>query len=278
MPLNLSFVEYRDVTVTEPLRQGDVIEATDANAVMWQRHLLVITADCDFANAKNQGRVTCVPLLSQDEYLVEFQIPRIRDRVIDKSVSALTILLAKVNGPSISSRRLRQWPSEEEPSAIVATLGLRGTQADDAERLLSAVKAASDLPTNLDDAVERLIKAQVDVPNGKKSANAQREIIDSLKSHYINPPGDALFLSAIAPNLHDGYFVYLRHLEQIGQPDIAVTPTRSASAYRRLARLQDRYIHAVSQQFALVFMAIGLPREYEDTRNLHSEILGERYT
>jgi hypothetical protein len=277
MPSSQIFVEYRDVSVTEPLRQGDVLEASDGNAVKWQRHLLVITADCDFANAKHQGRVTCVPLLSQDEYLMEFQIPRIRDKVVDKSISMLQVLIAKANGPMISAERLRQWPSEQDPSAIVAALGLQGSQGADAEKLLNAVKAATQLPANLDGAVDRLVVAQVDVPSGKKSVNAQREVIDALKSHYAKPPGDALFISAIAPALHDGYFVYLRHLEQIGQQDIALGPGRNQTTYRRLSRLQDRFIHAVSQQFALVFMAIGLPHEYEEIRNLHSELLAERY-
>lgn len=275
--MNKSFAEYKDVTVTEPLRQGDVIEAIDANAAQWKRHLLIITADCDFANAKNQGRVTCVPLLSQDEYLMEFQIPRIRDRFVDKTVGQLSSLLERAKGPSISSERLRQWPSEQEPSEIVKALDLLGSIAGDAEKLLRAVKVATHPPVDLNDAVERLVSAQVQVPSGKKLANAQKDTIEALRSHYSKPPGDALFLSAIAPNLNSGYFVYLRHLEQVMQPEIAIGPTRSTKSYRRLARLQDRFIHAISQQFASVFMAIGLPREYEEIRDFHSELLGERY-
>jgi hypothetical protein len=272
-----AFTEYKDVTVTDPLRQGDVIEATDSRASKWKRHLLVITADCDFANAKHQGRVTCVPLLSQDEYLMEFQISRVRDRVINKLVSSLHSLLVATDAPTISLGRLRQWPSEQEPAVIVRTLGLRDSHAEEAQKLLAAIRAAAHPATDLDDAVDRLVRAQVDIPNGKKAANAKQGVVDALKSHYTNPPGDALFLSAIAPNLNTGYFVYLRHLEQIRQPDIAIGPSRNVVGYRRLARLQDRFIHAVSQQFALVFMAIGLPHDYEELRNLHSELLGERY-
>lgn len=271
------FAEYRDVTVTDPLRQGDVIEAVDSDASKWQRHLLVITADCDFANAKHQGRVTCVPLLTQDEYLMEFQIPRVRDRIVTKTFSALQSLIAKASGPSISEDRLREWPAEQEPSEIVDALRLEGTNANDAVKLFSAIRTATQLPADLDGAVKQLVDAQVEIPNGKKATTAQREVTDALKAHYAKPPGDALFLSAVAPNMDAGYFVYLRHLEQIREPEIATGPTRIPATYRRLSRLQDRFIHAVSQQFALVFMAIGLPREYEETRDLHSDLLGERY-
>jgi hypothetical protein len=48
-------------------------------------------------------------------------------------------------------------------------------------------------------------------------------------------------------------------------------------SYRRISHLRDRYIHALVQRFALVFMAIGLPKEYEEIRDLHSDILGEKY-
>jgi hypothetical protein len=69
----------------------------------------------------------------------------------------------------------------------------------------------------------------------------------------------------------------LRHLELLWEPEIAVGPTRVEHRFRRIAHLQDRYTHAMVQRFALVFMSIGLPREYEEVRDLHSELMGESY-
>lgn len=276
-PQQQRFVEFRDVSVTDPLRQGDVIEAVASDASKWRRHMLVITADCDFANAKHRGRVTCVPLLTQDEYLMEFQIPRLRVDVLAKTGSALRTLISTSTGRQLSEERLQEWAVEQTPHEIVTALGLSGSQSDDATRLLTAIRAAATLPGDLDGAVRRLVTAQVEIPNGKKSVNAHRDITQRLTAHYKNPPGDALFLSSLAPTLNAGYFVYLRHLEHIEQLEIAIGPTRTLTTYRRLSRLQDRFIHAVSQQFAMVFMAIGLPREYEEIRDLHSQLLGERY-
>lgn len=277
MTARQSFVEYRDVSVTDPLRQGDVIEAVDPDASKWQRHLLVITADCDFANAKHEGRVTCVPLLTQDEYLMEFQIPRVRQDVLRKNTAALKSIIAKSTGRELTDERLREWAVEQSPEDIVATLGIEAGAAGGAQQLLTSIRLAMSLPSNLDLAVSQLVTAQVEIPNGKQAANAQREVRQKLTAHYKNPPGDALFLSSVAPTLDSGYFVYLRHLEQIREPGIAIGPTRAPASYRRLSRLQDRFIHALSQQFAMMFMAIGLPREYEEIRDLHSDLLGERY-
>lgn len=63
-----TFTESCSRPANTPLRQGDVLEASDPAASVWTRHLMIITADCDFANSKNAGRVTCVPLLAADEY------------------------------------------------------------------------------------------------------------------------------------------------------------------------------------------------------------------
>lgn len=108
-----SFAEFRTIGVADPLRQGDVIEATDMGASMWHRHLLVITADCDFAHAKHQGRVTCVPLLRAEEYLVEMRVPRIREQIAKQQLKGLREILSKAGAPIISDRRLREWPGEE---------------------------------------------------------------------------------------------------------------------------------------------------------------------
>ncbi|WP_372671000.1 hypothetical protein [Amycolatopsis kentuckyensis] len=263
--------------MTDPLRQGDVLEATDPLASKWQRHLLVITADCDFAYDKHQGRVTCIPLLTAPEYLLELQLPRIRERYVTRTIGALREVLTPEHGGNISNDRLREWPCETEPTDILATLRLTGKDAEVAKAALLSIRLMNREVGTLDEAVEAVVEAQLAAPNPKKRANVIREIAASLKSPYAHPPGDALFLSAIAPKELAGYFAYLRHLEQIREADIAIGPTRRTVSYHRISRLQDRYIYALAQRFALVFMSIGLPKEYEETRDLHSEVFEESY-
>jgi hypothetical protein len=272
------FAEYREVSVTDPLRQGDVLEAVDSAASMWQRHLLVITADCDFAHDKHRGRVTSVPLLRADEYLLELQVPRLREKYIaTKLLPAIRRVLANLGTPNVSDDRLRAWPLEAETIEIVATLGLTSSDAEVATAAFEALRLLAQPCASLDDAVQSLVAAQVAGPNPQGRSNIVRAISEGLKGPYSQPPGDALFISALAPNHDAGYFAYLRHLEQVWQPDIAIGPTKNEVRYRRIARLEDRYIHAMVQRFALVFMSIGLPKEYEEIRDLHSELLGENY-
>ncbi|MFF3877487.1 hypothetical protein [Streptomyces sp. NPDC001978] len=272
------FAEYREVGVADPLRQGDVLEAVDPDATMWQRHLLVMTADCDFAYAKHQGRVTCVPLLAAEEYLSEMQIPKIREQLVKPQLKAIRQILAKAPVPTISDRRLREWASEEAPADIVKMLDLQQT---DAQKVMAALEAIRmmDLPVNtLKEGVGLLVEAQlIGASPPKKRDNAVKKVVDHLRGSYAQPPGDALFLTAIGPGQDAGYFAYLRHIEPVWEPEISLGPSHREVVYRRISRMRDRFAHALVQRFAMVFMSIGLPEQYEELRDLHAEILGDNF-
>lgn len=270
------FSEYREVSGSEPLRQGDVLEAVDPSASIWKRHLLVITADCDFANSKNQGRVTCVPLLEADDYLRELQIPKIREQAVAKQITALQSALSAAGGPSISPRRLREWAREAAPEVIVQELQLLPPHDGTALAACTAIRGLDEVHDTLHESSQAILAAQLLGVSPRSPENAEKDLVSRLQATYTNPPGDALFLSAIAPSYDNGYFAYLRQIEQVLQPAVSIAPTREPSEYRRLARLQDRFTHAVVQRFAFVFLSIGLPKDYEDLRDLHADVLRER--
>ena len=290
------FVEYRVVSGSEPLRQGDVLEAVDttvppgsqsqgpsefsepiaAAPPKWRKHLCVITADCDFAFKKHLGRVTCIPFLTRDDYLLEMHIPRLRERLVKKPLKEINKTLARMNGPRISESRLREWVSEEDPNAIVSSLQISGSEAESVLKSLASLRAFEAPAESLESATSALVNAQLMASTPPTRKNAIKTVQEALQGAFSQPSGDALFISAFAPGHDDGYFAYLRHLEQVWEPQIVTNSVRKVASYRRIARLQDRYIHALVQRFAMVFMSIGLPPEYEELRNLHSELLGEQ--
>lgn len=269
------FVEYQSVAITEPLRQGDVLERVGDDATAWNRHLLVMTADCDFAHDKHQGRVTCVPLLTKDEYLLELQIPKLRDQATLKLVAGLETALAALGTPEISKARLRDWPREEATDTILTSLAVPDEKRETVGGLVDGIRDLGAVTDTLAAATAALVKAQRRLPNGQSEKNLRAQVVDRLRNAFKQPPGDALFLSALADGHDYGYFAYLRHLEQIWQPQVSLGPSRSAVKYRRLSRLQHNYTHAIAQRFALVFMSIGLPDSYEEMRDLHADLLGE---
>jgi hypothetical protein len=272
------FAEYSDVGVADPLRQGDVLEAVDVGASMWQRHLLVLTADCDFAYAKHQGRVTCIPLLAAEEYLLAMQIPKIRERLVKQPLKEMHQILSKPEVPNISDRRLREWVREETPADIVMSLALEKADAQKATAALEAIRMVDTVAPNFKEGVDSLVEAQLIGTHPPKRETALKRVVHDLRDAYARPPGDALFLTAIARGHDTGYFAYLRHIEQVWEPEISLGPSRREVKYRRISRLQDRFAHALVQRFAMVFMSIGLPKQYEDLRDLYSEMLGDNFT
>lgn len=269
------FVEYRPVAITEPLRQGDVLERVADDATAWNRHLLVMTADCDFAHDKHHGRVTCVPLLTKDEYILELQIPKLRRQAALKLVADLQKVLSGLGTPAISEARLREWPHEQSTESILTSLAVPDASRDAVGGMLDSIRELGGVASTVAEATAALVRAQRRLPNAQSEKNLRSQIVNRLQNAFRQPPGDALFLSALADGHDYGYFVYLRHLEQIWEPQVSLGPSRSVVEYRRLSRLQEKYTHAIAQRFALVFMTIGLPDAYEEMRDLHADLLGE---
>ncbi|MDO2970940.1 hypothetical protein [Mycobacteroides abscessus] len=247
--------------------------ADDATA--WNRHLLVITADCDFAHDKHHGRVTCVPLLTKDEYLLELQIPKFRHQALVKVVAALQEVLESLGRNGISETRLREWPLEQSTDAILTLLAIAGDKRDVVGGMVDAIRELGSAASTVAEATAALVQAQRRLPNAQSEKNLRTNLVGRLQNAFKQPPGDALFVSALADGHDYGYFVYLRHLEQIWEPQVSLGPSRSVVEYRRLSRLQEKYTHAIAQRFALVFMTIGLPDAYEEMRDLHADLLGE---
>ena len=245
---------------------------------MWQRHLLVMTADCDLAYAKHLGRVTCVPLLAAEEYLSEIQLPKIRERLVKQPLKEMRQILSRSGVPNISDWRLREWASEEAPADIVMGLELKQPDAQQATAALEAIRMIDAPGSSLKEGVDSLVESQLVGASPPKRETAVKQVVNGLREPYARPPGDALFLTTIAPGQDVGYFAYLRHIEQVREPEISLGPSHKQVRYRRISRMQDRFVLALVQRFGMVFMSIGLPPQYEDLRDLYSEMLGDNFS
>jgi len=161
---------------------------------------------------------------------MEMLVPRLRERATAKFIGVLRNVLPSAFAANVSEERLRDWPSEAEPDEITASLGLTGRDADVARAALESIRLVRQPTQTLNEAVECLVAAYLAAPNPQKRERILRDIVGTLKNPYSQPPGDALFLSAVAPRHDVGYFVYLRHLEQVWEKQIAIGPSKKASA------------------------------------------------
>ncbi|WP_285138521.1 hypothetical protein [Microbacterium sp. lyk4-40-TSB-66] len=269
-----NFSEAESVRVGTSLQQGDVIEATDGEAPIWQRYLIVITADCDLAHNKHNGRLTCVPALTVEDYIARVHLAKRRELAADALIGELQPHLANTSVANVPAARLREWMASEEPSEVVEDMGVTGELAERVYVTGSTVRDVSDTESSLARATDALLRGAV-LTGSKDRSAAARELSGYIKNAFKSTPGDALFLSAIAPSLDGGFFAYLRHHETVWATDIALGVERVAYKYRRIGRLKERYSLALVHKFAGVFMSIGLPAEYEGSRDVYAEVLRE---
>ncbi|QEW03623.1 hypothetical protein [Microbacterium lushaniae] len=248
-----------------------MLEHLDPTTSMWKRHLLVITADCDFANNKHRGRITCVPLITAEEYLLAMHLPKQQALSSERFVRELQEEVAKIGSWRITDERLMEWVLEvESPTDIPAALGADPTQSATVERLARGLRAVNEVHHTFELASAALLEAQLLHNHPQSRANAASRLRSTVTNLFKQQPGDALFLSSIAPGHSQGYFAYLRQIEQVWEQDVALSTDRTSHEYHRISRFPDRYSHALVQQFAMVFMPIGLPTEYELSRGRYA--------
>ncbi len=261
-----------------PLRQGDVLESADLDSPIWQKRLVVLTADCDFAHGKHQGRVTCVPVLDTDDYVLEFHMPAIVGIYAKKPLAEIQAAVDRAGGRGVSRERLVQWVQEDSTDEIIAGLNVAESKVPELARHIDALRVLATPTSTLADAIRIHASAIQMTGLAKAREEALARVKSDIRSRLRSLPGDALFLGSVGPGNAEGYFAYLRHIEQLWEVDVSVQPTRASVSHRRISRLSERLTDALAQKFGMVFMSIGLPTEYEDMRDLHFEALGEEIT
>ncbi|MFI7395542.1 hypothetical protein [Streptomyces tendae] len=278
------FREYETGLSEQPLQQGDVLEFLQKEEFPtgWRDTIaIVVTGNCDLSFGKHWGTVTYVPAIPFDIYVQQFVLPKIIATESAKPEKALHELFnQEVASDSVerSLEMLQLGYSMEEIATLLPcdskerprfetelmTLGLYWVaqialkQCSNSEQFWHHVET---LTTDLD----KLRK-----PKTASIETLRKEIRNRLK----NFPGDALYLSEPGPRHEGGYVVMLRLIRSIGDSSVALRPTDEYHSpgqhrARRISRLKTLYCHRVVQQMAQVFTDIGLPTDYEESRDSH---------
>lgn len=268
------FPEWADLKPSEPIRQGDVLASIAPSSDPWRQLVFVLTADCDLARSKHGGALSCIPILSCSDYLIRFRFERIREaysrRLVERLLKASVMnSVLPGNGPRISSARMRDWAIEADAGTIAAALGLNGSTGENFTALAQALRELAMVePESLEEAIGSLSRTKVAIGDAPSQERARPAIANEMSNALLSLPGDAFFLNQVSPQHDLGYVAYLRRVVEV--QDSCVVTAQSQIPYnavfRRLTRLRAPYVYALSQQFAAVFSAVGLPTEYESAR------------
>src|SRR4051812_43937524 len=98
MPSARLGIEWEPRELSEPLRQGDVFRWTlRGEPDRWRAYGIVVTADCDFANAKHRGVLSYCPILPLADFLAIHWLPEDllaqKKRYLEATIGQLRVAL-----------------------------------------------------------------------------------------------------------------------------------------------------------------------------------------
>ena len=268
------------------IRQGDVFQWED-RSTPWRQYGVVVTGDCDIVQDKNAGIVSYVPVLPLHEYWRVITVPKkieryARDKFLPRVRDCIRSLQRKYCADypiALSDDAISALVSSSSGDRVMEVLSvplggraapLRAVQAFGAFLNFESLQTLQQLVALL---------AELRGVVGATSANASK-ILEELSESVGELPGDALFLSTVAPGVNEGYVAYLRMVRELNATSLAFVPKdlqRPSVVARRLAKLRSPYIYRLTQQLAQVFSDIGLPHEYEKNRDTLASVVKERW-
>lgn len=226
---------------------------------------MVITADCDFAHEKHAGRVTCVPLLTEDDYLLEIRFALLQAKLCVGPLETLQSAAKQAGASTITKDEILSWVVRSDATSVADSLASEKTSAKQLIPAVQAIKRAHLERPTAELKLEDLVESQLLHNSAVSRQKAVERVKDFVAQTYSSTPGDALFLGAFDGHTNVGFFAYLRHIELVWQTDVA-TGFERGRKYRRVAALNERFSNALAQRFALVYMPIALPADYEASR------------
>lgn len=262
--------EFVSVSVSEPLRQGDIFEWREQNGDPWQLFGVIITADCDLHLQKHRGILSYVPILLLGDFLAHHWFPDQLERRLRAPLESAASQMRQVlpAGAAITDApdyNLKDWLLRDGVDGVLRELGplpseRLGKLQESLEvcaRLLRAMTIRDLRP-----ALEELVELTVLTTDLERTA-ATTNIWSQLQTFVQRLPGDSFFLSAISQHNSGGFVAYLRRVQEIQATQFAASTLEfERAAVVRISRLKATYKYRLTQQLAGVFADIGLPDEY----------------
>lgn len=273
--------EYVDAAL--PVRQGDVLKRVRGEGRITLA--IVVTADCDIANEKfGDAGLACVHLGPLVDYVLGEHARNLAQAQIKKRFEKVAKWInqrwcLKVPGNvALSEERVQAWILASSPEDIVAELTL---QVDDDKSFIkqesAALKAAQnfiDAPRDRYSAIDALCVLQS--PQTTRSTQF-KNVFGGLNPKKL--PLDLFFVSCVPGEPGLGFVAKLQALTFIPFNSTFTSMDESKdfdNSFVRVGRLGPTFRHALAQQFGMLFARIGMPKAYEQDRDVAFEIIADQ--
>ena len=258
---DITFCEQ--ISVLSDFSQGDIIRVFGAASPKHQLGI-IINADCDLANRKNDGIISYLPVYSLRDYMAKFWSEGF---LRGKTSEALKRLMDISKLPAEEKALLEDWIREENPEIVIEGLCKQTTSRNAIE-----VKRQVDIAhicLTCEDRFEAIrILASMDNKPDKFFADRVREALKHSEDSH-------LFISEIPSATEMGFLVRLRRIHSMDESHCFKSEAQHCarakdigwSAYR-IARLTGPMKYKLVHLFAHQFSRVGLPTDTESYASL----------
>lgn len=264
------------------LAQGDILRVASQNGYSASDLLCVITADCDLANEKHQGRILCLPLFSMRNYISSFQLAlevnQTRTLLANEVVKRVAAFRAMNGRAAISEERAPQWVREKGPQHVLSALDIEIGTDGYAQFVELSMLFIQSVPQDIHFQIDWLQRGMSYLDAGTKNDYGEKKAKEKVSNLIKQPPKDVYLLAEVSPNDREGYVLALRFAEQVLDVDISLTPGSADTTYCRISRIVSPYIYSISQKFGVLFTAVGLPDNQSESVKISGEHLIASFT
>jgi len=270
---------YNAVPSSRPLLQGDVICWHKKRTKYKNSHSIVINADCDLDKNKFSGTLTCIPVLSVEDYFDNYWIKdKILKEISDIRLQLHTALNAALNrkdesaGP-ISQKILNEIIGSDNPASYFGEMDFKKEKTklnclkfiryiNDLSRVIAPGFKANTRKTKLS-----LLQAE---NTQRKQADVLKSYSDELQAQIKDDQQrDVVWLQSLPESSHVGYLASIRHIEPVEPRLIQRTRSDWLNDEKfgfRSASLLPYLKYGLAERFASQFHRVGFDEDYEHAR------------
>lgn len=259
---------YQDLGRNSPLRQGDILKRRADGSAEW---LFLLTADCDIANSKHGGNLTCLSVISATAYLNIWASNRTEvfaQKACESACKAIHELEISRSSQALrlSRNELDRWLMADGVEGIIALLAFPDRKSEKRCReQLHHYQRLTDYDVSGLSRLHQAWKAA-----GKSVANQRSEVREA----FAGISDDWFFVPHIPGSHEVGFVIDLRRPVMMNTDSVFAHETdakvldANENSYVRTGRFVDYIRFSVSQSFASLFARIGMISAFETERDL----------
>ncbi|OEZ83363.1 hypothetical protein JAB6_29400 [Janthinobacterium sp. HH104] len=276
--------EWQNVSSEAPIRQGDLLVLRHSRTLSIQEKVLVITADCDFAQSKTGGAFAALRLLPLESYVRQFWTVKHAKRLLtidhDELINSFNSLFAAAssNSKTLSKSAIVSWINRRNGKQICEELNVQDVKIqkkfDSCVNKLISLQLIEKSKGN-EQCFEDIISFY-SIKDNQTPEDARTSVLKKVRNELSALPEDAFLLSSFPEKPNEPHVVLLRQLVVLPLEKVTTSAehAREENCYLRYGRLAPTFKYAVSQQFGLLYSRIGLPPEYDS----HKKSLFESFS